>query len=195
VVSVREGEVLERLRVRDRAACEAFVDTHYAGVYRFFTWLSNNADTAADLTQETFAHSWASAETLEAARVPDLKAWLYGIARNRWRKRCRDSQAGWAGNTDLEAAEELPDPTPGPEALALRAFEAAAVVRAVADLPLDYREALVLRVFEELTYGQIGEALGITEGLARWRVHRARHWLHRALGAQGAEEGAGAASA
>jgi len=63
------------------------------------------------------------------------------------------------------------------------------VARAVAALPSDYREALVLRVFEELTYRQIAAALAITEELARWRVHRARLWLRARLQSETVEEG------
>jgi RNA polymerase sigma-70 factor (ECF subfamily) len=177
-VSPGDGGLLEALRARRREACETFVDSHYAGVFRFFVWLTGGTEAAADLTQETFACFWESLETLGGERAPDLKAWLYGIARNRWRKRCRDRHPGAA---DLQEAAAVPDAAPGPEALAVRGMEAAAVIRAVADLPAEYREALALRVFEELSYGQIAAALGISEGLARWRVHRARSWLCAAL--------------
>jgi RNA polymerase sigma-70 factor (ECF subfamily) len=190
-VSGREGSLLEALRERQPEACEAFVETHYRGVFDFFLWLTRNAETAADLTQESFAAFWASTDRLAPEAVPDLKAWLYGIARNRWRKRCRDDRPACAS---LDEALERPDAAPGPEALAIRAFEAEAVVRAVGELPADYREALVLRVFRELSYRQVAEALGISEGLARWRVHRARLWLRAALEEEVGKEESGAAS-
>ena len=177
-MSVRERREFEELRAMRRAACEAFVDAHYRGVHRFFLWLTNDPDAAADLTQETFAAFWQSLAERDEESVPDLKAWLYGIARNRWRKRCRDSR----GFRPLEEVADLPDGAPGPQALALAALEADEVARAGSRLPADFREALVLRVFQELGYAQVGEALGIGEGLARWRVHRARAWLSAALG-------------
>src|SRR5687767_7330420 len=81
---VAEGEsgLLRALQARERAPCERFVQAHYRGVYRFFLWLTNDADAAADLTQETFAAFWESTGRLsEGSRPPlDLKAWLYGIA-------------------------------------------------------------------------------------------------------------------
>jgi RNA polymerase sigma factor (sigma-70 family) len=128
-----------------------------------------------------FAAFWESTARLpEAGGAPlDLKAWLYGIARNRWRKRCR---AGGPASASLEEALELPDRAPGPEAALLAAMDAGQVAQAVADLPADYREALVLRVFEELSYSQLAAALGISEGLARWRVHQARNRLRARLG-------------
>jgi len=48
---------------------------------------------------------------------------------------------------------------------------------AVAQLSPEYREAIVLRFWEDLDYAEIGEALAISEGLARWRVHQARKML------------------
>ena len=70
---------------------------------------------------------------------------------------------------DLEAAAERPDPHQGPEALLLIAIDAEAALAAMATLSPEYREALALRVWEELSYAQIAEALLITPGLARWR--------------------------
>jgi RNA polymerase sigma-70 factor, ECF subfamily len=184
-VSGRDSRLLDALRARQREACEAFVDAHYRGVFRLFVWLSNDTELAADLTQETFAAFWQSIDPRDRAPIPDLKAWLYGIARNRWRKWCRDAAPPGAA---LEEALDLPDERPGPEALAMAALETDAVARAVAALPSDYQEAFVLRVFQELTYRQIAAALAISEELARWRVHRARLWLRARLQSETAEE-------
>jgi RNA polymerase sigma-70 factor (ECF subfamily) len=183
--------LLVRLRGREPEACEAFVDAHYRGVYSFFLWLTHDPEASADLTQETFTGFWGSTSRLDPARAPDLKAWLYGIARNRWRKRCRSARAaGEREGLALECAIEIPDLAPGPEDALLASLQTAEVARAVGELPADYREALVLRVFQELSYAQISEALGIGEGLARWRVHQARVRLRAALTeAHAAQEG------
>lgn len=162
----------------DRAS--AFVEAHYRGVYRLFLWLTNDVESAADLTQESFAAFWGS--LARRGGTPDPKAWLYGIARNRWRKRCRDARTDLlSGAADLTAELELPDRAPEPEAALLARTEAARIEDAVAALPEDYREALVLRAFEELSYAEIAGVLGITENLARWRTHRARRLLTAAL--------------
>ncbi len=86
----------------------------------------------------------------------------------------------------------MADDAPGPEALALAALEAEQVARAVADLPPQFREALVLRVFEELSYRQIATVLSISEELARWRTHRARQCLKAALESAREKEKSGA---
>ena len=168
---------LEALRAGRREACQAFVDAHYRGVYGFFLWLTNDRDSAADLTQETFAAFWESVADPARAVGTDLKAWLYGIARNRWRKRCRDRRP----SRSLDDALLVPETLPGPESLTIGVAEADRIIRAVASLPADYREALVLRVFQELGYRQVAAALGISEGLARWRVHQGRLRLLREL--------------
>lgn len=188
-VVIQEPGLLDRLRARERAACEAFVDAHYASVYRFFRWLTNDPDASADLTQESFAGFWASLPRLDRERAGDLKAWLYGIARNRWRKRCRTEYAeGRPLLQPLDAAVETRDPAAGPEEAALAEWDAERVAQAVAGLPPDYREAFVLRVFQDLPYPQIAELLGIREGLARWRVHQGRIRVRRALSPEQAEE-------
>lgn len=181
-VTIADRPMVVRLRAREPEACEAFVNAHYRGVYGFFMWVTNNADTAADLTQETFAGFWISTARLDPARVPDLKAWLYGIARNRWRKRLRTEHQDWGrSKEELERLAEIPDIGPGPEAMLLAAYRTADLMRAVSELPSDYREALVLRAFQEMSYAEISEVLGIAPGLARWRVNRARVWLRETL--------------
>jgi RNA polymerase sigma factor (sigma-70 family) len=177
--------LLIRLRERDPGACAAFVDAHYGGVYRCLFGLTRDADAAADLTQETFAGFWESLARWDAARPLDLRAWLYGIARNRWRKHRR--RAGHEAEAPLEAAGELAGPEPGPAARLVGRVEQEALWDAVAALPPALREVLVLRVFEELSYAQIAEALLVSEGLARWRVCQARRLLVRRL-TQSAEE-------
>ena len=86
----------------------------------------------------------------------------------------------------------MADAAPGPEALAIAAFDREAVLRALSRLPADYLEALALRVFQELTYRQVADALMIREELARWRVHRARARLRELLDEARKKEESGA---
>lgn len=179
---VPERSLWRRLRDRERAACEAFVDAHYQGVHSFFQWLTNSREAAADLTQETFAAFWESTNRPAGVEPEDVKAWLYGIARNRWRKRCRGARTSIHDHaTALELALEQADRAPGPEHRVLSEWETTRVMEAVAALPPDYREALALRVFRDLTGAQAAAALGISEGLVRWRVHQARVLLRASL--------------
>ena len=161
---------------------EAFVQAHYRGVYRFLFWLCHDTEAAADLTQETFAAFWTSHRD-----EGDPKSWLYGIARNRWRKRCRDAHPErWLA---LEEATLLS--AAGPETALLHRLDAERVTAALGELSPELRECLVLGVWEELRYAEIAAVVGISEGLARWRVYRARQRLAAILAVS--EEAAGAA--
>ena len=121
---------------------------------------------------------------LDAESEAGLAAWLFGIARNRWRKRLRDFRP----LDGLEEADEVVDPAPEPDAALINAAGAESVLRAVAALPPDFREALVLRAFRDLSYREIAASLCISETLARWRVHQARKRLCESLRQDGIEE-------
>src|SRR5712691_1509185 len=169
--------VTARRTQRDRAADEAFVEAHYRSLHRWFLWLTNRSEDAADLTQETFVALWESLE-----RVHDgapLKPWLYGIARNVWRKRCARRTEDVVDHTDAFA--DLADPHPTPKETTLNREATRLLEEAVAQLPLDYREALTLRFWEDLDYHDIAQTLSISEELARWRVHQARKLVRKQL--------------
>ena len=174
---IASDTVTERLTQRDRAADEAFVEAHYRSLYRWFLWLTNRSEDAADLTQETFVALWESLD-----RVHDgapLKPWLYGIARNVWRKRCARRTEDVVDHEDAFA--DLADPHPTPKETMLHKEATRLLEEAVAQLPLDYREALTLRFWEDLDYRTIAQALSISEELARWRVHQARKLVSKKL--------------
>ena len=69
-----------------RDTCEQLVSDHYDRLYRWFFWLTNAADDAADLTHDTFVAVWESVDRFDDRRPS--KPWLFGIGRNVWRKHC-----------------------------------------------------------------------------------------------------------
>ncbi len=162
------------LAAGDRTACDDFVRDQYEGLFRWFHWLTSDPHRAADLTQETFAGFWHSLQRTVPSTLP--RVWLYSIGRNVWRKHCRKRK-----RKQLEQAE-LPDEPVGvnqPEPFeSVEQQESAAVLRRhVAELPEELREALTLRVWQELDYKQIGLIQGTTPEQARWRCWRAREIL------------------
>jgi RNA polymerase sigma factor (sigma-70 family) len=173
------GEPLQLQLQRDR--CERLVSEHYHHLYRWFLWVTNSADNAADLTHDTFAALWQSLDRFDERRP--FKPWLYGIARNVWRKHRAGRLTG--GIDPPESAPEAPDPGPSPMQTVLSKDTGRMLEDAVAQLSPEYREALVLRFWEDLDYGEISEALAISEGLARWRVYQARKTLLRRLSRAG----------
>ncbi len=176
---IESGEPLQLQNQRDR--CEQLVSEHYDRLYRWFLWFTNSADNAADLTHDTFVALWQSLDRFDDRRP--FKPWLYGIARNVWRKHCAGRLA--RGIDPPESAPEEPDPGPSPMQTLLSKETGCMLEEAVAQLSPEYREAVVLRFWEDLDYGEISEALAISEGLARWRVYQARKMLLQKLSKAG----------
>src|SRR5262249_29604822 len=176
---IETAESIQLANQRDH--CVQLVSEHYQPLYRWFLWLTNTNGVAADLTQDTFVAVWQSLDRFDASRP--FKPWLFGIARNVFRKHCAGQQ-----NAEIERSEsggEEPDPDPSPAQVLLSKEAGSLLDKAVARLPNEYREVVVLRFWEDLDYGEIAEALAISEGLARWRVHQGRKILLQKLSKAG----------
>mgnify|MGYP003941281673 FL=1 len=137
-------------------------------IYRFLAALTGDPDVAEELTQETFLQAILSLPRFR--RESSLTTWLYAIARNQYRKRmARESRRP---PTQPHAVPNTP-----PDEIAAAREERRRLARALAALPEVYREALVLREYEELSYAEIGQVLGRSETWARVTCFRARRML------------------
>jgi RNA polymerase sigma-70 factor (ECF subfamily) len=146
-------------------------------VHRFSLYLTGNFTLAEDLTAETFVHAMCGPTDL---RVDSVKAYLFAIARNLYRD-AAERQRRFVAVSD---APEGVDPTPSPARAAEDRQTLAVVLKAIQRLPEHQREALVLSVFEDLRYEQIGAILECSVAAVKVRIHRARLQLRRELGAQ-----------
>src|SRR4051812_23146503 len=157
------------LRARDPAAFGELYERHVHTVYR---WLARRGeDVAADLTAETFAQAWLSRRRFRDRRDGSAVPWLLGIAQNVWRESLRKDRVEARARerlglpTDL-AGEEL-------EHVHERLSPRKALLEAVAALPEHERDALRLRVAEDLSYAEVARRLEIRPAAARLRVSRA----------------------
>jgi len=139
-------------------------------VFRFALYLSGDRSEAEDITSETFVRAWTASA---AIRVATVKAYLFTIARNLFLQSRRRT---WR---HVEIPETLPDPGAGPDALAERNSELAAVLRALQRLPEIDRAALLMRAADDMAYDEIARALGISLASVKVRIHRARLALGR----------------
>jgi RNA polymerase sigma-70 factor (ECF subfamily) len=140
-------------------------------VFRFALYLSGNRAEAEDIASETFARAWVAHGAIQAESA---KGYLFTIARNLFLKSLRSA----ARRSPL--AESLPDPAPRSDQLFERKSELNAVLAAMQTLPDIDRAALVMRSVDGLPYREIARVLGISEGAAKVKVHRARALLmHR----------------
>ena len=138
----------------------------YAGsVFRFALSLSGNRAMAEDITSETFVRVWSARDRVDLATVI---GYLMTIARHLYLEQLRGDRGRLGLDRDWE------DATPGPHAMAEGRAELDAVIRDLQTLAEPDRAALLMRAHDQMSYGEIAAALGISVGAAKVKVHRAR---------------------
>jgi RNA polymerase sigma-70 factor, ECF subfamily len=171
-----DAALVARAQRGDRPALEALVRRHQRGLFHLCLRYVRDADEAADLVQRTFVRAMAKLPELRAAEV--FRTWLLRIGANLALNHLRDHarfvpEAAGSGTLVAQpvATERL---EAGEAARALR--------RAVEALPTKQRMTIELRVFEELSFREIAEALGTSEGAAKVNFHYAVRSLRTRLG-------------
>lgn len=162
---------------------QAFIDLYarrQTDVYRFAFAMAKSRSFAQDVTQEVFLNVLENAARFDAAKG-SVRAWLFGCARHVVLDRLR-LERRW---TD-ELAEEIGEH--GSEEHVLLQERAVRLHAAVAQLPVEYREAVVLCELQELSYAETAAVLACPIGTVRSRLHRGRALLAAML-AEG-DEGA-----
>jgi len=151
----------------------ALFERHHAEVYAYLRRMVGDGALAEDLAQETFLRAFASRTGL--ARVQNPRAWLYRVATNlalnALKRRRRFAWLPWHAGAERQAAQ------PGP-AEALGAHSA--VEAALAALPPELRAPLLLYACEGMSVAEVAEALALSEGAVKMRLHRARRLFRQA---------------
>jgi RNA polymerase sigma-70 factor (ECF subfamily) len=164
---IKSRNLAPRLQRRDRAAWDELVAQEHKRLYNLHLRLCGDRDTASDLTQETFKSAFESSQTYSGRSQPG--AWLYGVALNvnrNWRRRT-------GRHEPLEIlADDLPDPDPSTEQVALLQEQSHLLCEAVTKLPEVYRRAVALRYFGGIPAVEIAAAEGVEAGTVRWRLHQ-----------------------
>jgi RNA polymerase sigma-70 factor (ECF subfamily) len=151
-------------------------ERHSRDVYRFALYLSGDPSLAEEIAQEAFVRAWVMPGEVCGGTV---KAYLLTIARNLYlaeRKR--------AGRR-ITLGDAVPDPKPGPEALAGGRQELDAVLAALQTLPEGDRAVLLMHAQDGLSYAVIASALGLSIAAVKVRAHRARLKLRRLCDPEG----------
>ena len=158
-----DGRTLERFRV--------IVLPHLDSAYGFARWLTRDPVAAQDLAQESLLRAL---RYFHAFRGEEARPWLLRIVRNTW----IDTRIGKGGDpVSLEVADERATDAPDPEQRVLAGDRRRHVAAALAALPVDVREVLVLREIEDLSYKQIAAVLDLPIGTVMSRLARAREKL------------------
>lgn len=170
-----EAALVRAAQHGDRTAFTCLVDRHWTGLHRWLYHLTRDRHAAEDLAQETFLRAFRGLHTFTAGT--NFKGWLYRIGHNLFVNHCRAARHA----PRHAVPEETPSRDNGPLEHAAGHEAAGRVAEAVAGLSPDFRAALLLRAEQGLSFRDIGQALGITEETARWRVFKARQKLLTAL--------------
>jgi RNA polymerase sigma-70 factor (ECF subfamily) len=158
-------------------------ERHADEVLRFFARRTLDPQVALDLTGETFAVAWSSRRRFRGGDDEAARAWLYGIARNLLHGYLRRGYAERRALARLgvEPVTLSDESYARIEELAGTAALRQALAAELDRVPAGQRDALVLRVVEELPYPEVASRLGVSEQTARARVSRGLRTLHERL--------------
>lgn len=158
---------------------EATVLPYLSAAYNLARWLSRNPQDAEDIVQESYLRALRSFDGFRAGG--DGRAWLLGIVRNTcftWMRRNRPEAMTMAfDESRYTATAGFQDP----EAVLLEKIDSKVLHQAIEDLPYEFRETLILRELEGLSYKQIATVVGAPLGTVMSRLSRARKELQRRL--------------
>jgi len=175
----KDLDLVERHRYGDSRAFEHIYHRFSTMVFNLALRLCGDPDEAADLTQEVFFRAYRHLGKFRGGS--SLKTWLYRVALNHCRSRLGRRHRRWLLPLAPAAEKTVADPHRGPEEQALASDAATSVERALAALPAAFREAVVLRDLEALSYEEIAQVLGARVGTVRSRIARGRERLRQLL--------------
>jgi RNA polymerase sigma-70 factor, ECF subfamily len=153
---------------------------HFERLYNFACWLTHDRQEAEDLVQETYAKALKGFSSFKSGT--NFRAWIYKILRNAFLTSRTGLKATATVPLDLEDEEgALPAIEETPESILLQRSDGQLVQQALEQLPVAYREILLLCEVEEMSYQEISAALAIPMGTVMSRLSRARKALRGGL--------------
>jgi RNA polymerase sigma-70 factor, ECF subfamily len=155
---------------------------HLDGLYSYALVLTRNHAEAEDLVQETYVRAIPAMGRLRADS--NTKGWLFTILRNIWLNQLRKRRNG-PPMIEIDVgdgiADSIVEPSKGSHDLYVSKLEAEQVRAAIQELPIDFREIILLREYEDLSYQEIASVLDCPVGTVMSRLGRARAKLRVSL--------------
>jgi RNA polymerase sigma-70 factor, ECF subfamily len=153
---------------------------HFERLYNFACWLTQDRQEAEDLVQETYAKALKGFSSFQQGT--NFRAWIYKILRNTFLTSRTGLKAAATVPLDLEGDKQiLPTLTETPESILLQRSDWQLVQQALEQLPVAYREVLLLCEVEEMSYQDISATLAVPMGTVMSRLSRARQALRAAV--------------
>ncbi|VXC74604.1 RNA polymerase, sigma-24 subunit, RpoE, ECF subfamily [Burkholderia sp. 8Y] len=170
------------------ARFEATVMPHLDAAYNLARWLSGSPSDADDVVQEAYLRAFRFFSGFEDGDESNARGWLLAIVRNtwftEWRRRVQSADAT-PYDEEIAGDQALPgwsdDAGVSPETLVVRKDEVQLVHRALDALPLVFREVLVLRELEDMSYKEVAAITGVPIGTVMSRLARGRKMLATAV--------------
>jgi RNA polymerase sigma-70 factor (ECF subfamily) len=172
-------DLADRHRYGDPTAFEEVYDQHAQMVYNVCLRMSADPEKAQDLSQEVFLRIFKGLARFRGRS--SLKTWTYRITLNHCRSRLARRRLPTESLGGERGEERIEDPGRGPEDHLLARDAGARVLRALDRLPRRFREAVVLRDLQDLSYDEIAGVLDVRVGTVRSRIARGRERLRRLL--------------
>ena len=149
-------------------------------LYNFAHWLTQNREEAEDLVQETYAKALKGFSSFQLGT--NFRAWMYRILRNTFLTSRTGLKATSTVSMDMEEeGSEVAVESENPESILMRRTDSHLLQKAIDDLPVHFREILLLCDLEEMSYQEIAETLSIPTGTVMSRLSRARKALRKEL--------------
>jgi RNA polymerase sigma-70 factor (ECF subfamily) len=186
LAELSDEDVMERCATGSEIAFRALVKRYRSRIMNLVSRFINDRDRAEEISQEVFLRVFRNRERYR--KSGKFSTWIFTIAVNLTKNEIR-SRVRHKGTFSLDALEEetggqglpFPDTSPLPDEDLSRGEIREKVAEALRKLPPRYREAVVLRDVEGMSYEEVGQILGIPGGTVRSRINRARLMLKERL--------------
>jgi RNA polymerase sigma factor (sigma-70 family) len=181
-----DAQEMQRLVAGSQSALNALMNRHAERLFHYLVRCLQNEEDAADVAQETFVRVYQNRAGFDPKRK--FSTWLYSIASNlvkdcyRWRT--RHPQVSIDAENDATGGsygEAMPQEGPSPRELVQALERSEAVRQAIAALPEELRQPLILFEYEERSQAEIAAILGCTSKAIETRIYRARQQLRTSL--------------
>jgi RNA polymerase sigma-70 factor (ECF subfamily) len=153
----------------------------FDSLYNFARWLAGNTSEAEDLVQETYLKAWKGFSSFRPGT--NFRAWIFRILRNTFLTSRSGLQAVRTSplENEEEQVSEMAVTSETPESILLTRDSRETIQAAIAELPVVFREVLLLCDVEEMSYQEIAETISVPMGTVMSRLSRARRAMRQAL--------------